>query len=76
MKKVTKTKMKPQKSILKRFKITKNGKILRRQAGQNHLRAKKTGNKKMALRKFVELSVPESKVIRKVLGLKVPKKRI
>ena len=75
MKKVTKTKMKPQKSILKRFKITKNGKILRRQAGQNHFRAKKTGNKKMALRKLVELSVPESKIIRRVLGLKVPKKK-
>ena len=75
MKKVTKTKMKPQKSILKRFKITKNGKILRRQARQNHFRAKKTGNKKMALRKPVELSVPESKIIRRVLGLKVPKKK-
>ncbi len=67
--------MKPRKSIIKRFKFTKSGKILRRQAGQNHLRAKKSGNKKMALRKFIELSAPESRVIRKVLGLKAPKKR-
>lgn len=67
-------KRKTRKSITKRFKITKNGKILRRQTGQNHFRAKKSGSKKMALRKFVELSVPESKVIRKTLGLKALKK--
>ena len=36
--------MKTRKSITKRFKITKNGKILRRPTGQNHLRSKKTGN--------------------------------
>ncbi len=75
MKKVMKIKIKPRKSIIKRFKITKNRKILRRQVGQSHFRAKKSGNKKMSLRKFVELSVPESKVIRKVLGLKALKKK-
>ena len=35
--------MKTKKSILKRFKITKTGKILRRPTGIDHCRAKKSG---------------------------------
>lgn len=76
MKVKQKPKRKTRKSITKRFKITKNGKILRRKPGQNHFRAKKTGNKKMALRKFIEVSVPESKIIRKALGIKNTKKQL
>ncbi len=68
-----KIKRKPRKSIMKRFKITKSGKILRRRSGQNHFRAKKSGSKKMALRKFIELSAPESKIIRRALGIKIKK---
>ncbi len=37
--------MKTRKSILKRFKITKTGKILRRPSGLDHGLAKKSGNK-------------------------------
>ncbi len=38
-----KTKMpKPNKSILKRIKITKNGKLIRRIAGQNHFNSKES----------------------------------
>lgn len=33
---------KPNKSILKRVKITKRGKIIRRKAGQNHFNAKES----------------------------------
>jgi len=40
--------MKTNKSYTKRLKITKNGKIIARKAGQNHFNAKKTGNKRMA----------------------------
>jgi len=35
--------MKTRKSLTKRFKITKNGKVICRAAGQDHFRAKKSG---------------------------------
>lgn len=34
--------MKPNKSILKRIKITKTGKLIRRRSGQNHFNAKES----------------------------------
>lgn len=60
--------MKTRKSITKRFKITKTGKILRRLSGANHYRVKKTGNRIRKGRKWVELSKPEAKKIRKLLS--------
>lgn len=63
--------MKAKKSLLKRFKITKNGKILRRATGQNHYRSKKTGAAKRKGRKFIEVSKGERKKIRKFLQIKV-----
>ncbi|MCU0652719.1 MAG: 50S ribosomal protein L35 [Candidatus Pacebacteria bacterium] len=59
--------MKTRKSITKRFKITKNGKIMRRLSGQNHLRSKKSGNRVRAGRKWVALSEGEAKKIKKLL---------
>jgi len=59
--------MKTKKSITKRFRITKTGKILRRITGQNHFRAKKSGNAKRAKKKCVELSKGERKIIRKLI---------
>lgn len=59
--------MKTKKSILKRFKITKTGKILRRVTGQDHYRAKKSGKKIRKSRKWVPLSKAEAKAIRKFL---------
>ena len=61
--------MKTRKSITKRFKITKNGKILRRPSGQDHLRQKKDGNRVRADRKWVALSSGEAKKIRKLISL-------
>jgi len=61
------TKKKTRKSIIKRFKITKTGKILRRATGQDHYRAKKSGKKKRLKRKWVEVSKPEAKIIKKFL---------
>ncbi|MEA3293142.1 MAG: 50S ribosomal protein L35 [Patescibacteria group bacterium] len=61
-------KIKTRKSITKRFKLTKTGKILRRATGLSHYRAKKSGQTKRRTRKFVELSKPESKKIRKYLS--------
>jgi len=58
---------KTRKSILKRFKITKTGKILRRATGLNHYRVKKSGKKKRLKRKWVEVSKPEAKIIKKLI---------
>jgi len=59
--------MKTRKSISKRFKITKTGKILRRVTGQDHYRAKKSGKKIRKTRKWVPLSKAEAKIIKKFL---------
>jgi large subunit ribosomal protein L35 len=62
--------MKIRKSISKRFKFTKTGKVLRRQTGLCHYRAKKSGNTIRKKRKLVELSKPEAKKIKKLLKYK------
>lgn len=38
------SKMKTQKSIAKRFSLTKTGKMIKRKAGQDHFNAKESGN--------------------------------
>lgn len=60
--------MKTRKSLTKRFKITKTGKILRRQSGQNHFRAKKSGKRVRKSRKWIKVSDPLAKKIKKLLG--------
>lgn len=64
-----KTKIKTRKSLTKRFKITKNGKIMRRATGQDHLRSKKSGNAIRKKRGWIELSEPETKKIKKVMSI-------
>jgi ribosomal protein L35 len=59
--------MKTRKSIKKRFKFTKTGKILKRTTGQDHYRSKMTGEKKRKGRKMVLLSSVESKKVKKLL---------
>jgi ribosomal protein L35 len=59
--------MKTRKSILKRFKFTKNGKILRRHTGLDHYRAKKSGKKIRQSRGWIEVSKTETKAIKKFL---------
>jgi len=59
--------MKTRKSILKRFKITKTGKVLRRPTGLDHYRAKKSGKRIRKSRKLVEVLKPEAKKIKKLL---------
>jgi len=61
--------MKTRKSILKRFKITKSGKVLRRPVGQDHYRAKKSGKRIRKGRKWVLVSKAEAKKIKKLLSL-------
>jgi large subunit ribosomal protein L35 len=60
--------VKTRKSILKRFKITKSGKVLRRPTGQDHYLAKKPGKKIRKLRKWVEAPKWEAKKIKKLLA--------
>lgn len=44
-------KMKTKKSVVKKVKITKNGKVIRRATGQNHYNSKETGAEGRAKKK-------------------------
>jgi large subunit ribosomal protein L35 len=59
--------MKTRKSLAKRFKITRTGKVLRRATGQDHFRAKKSGKKIRQTRKWVPVAEPLAKKIKKLL---------
>ncbi len=56
--------MKTRKSLKKRFKVTKNGKVLRRPTGQDHYRRKKTGKQIRQKRGWIELSPGLAKKIK------------
>lgn len=43
--------MKTYKALSKRYRITKNGKVIQKKTGINHFRTKKTGAYKLAKRK-------------------------
>ncbi len=60
--------MKAKQALLKRFRITKNGKVLRRLTGQNHFRSKKTGQEIRKRRKMVQVSAWEAKYIKRMVG--------
>jgi len=59
--------LKTRKSISKRFKITKTGKVLRRATGQDHYLAKRSRKKIRQGRKWVLTSKPETKKIKKLI---------
>jgi len=59
--------MKTRKSITKRFKITRRGKVLRRAIGQDHFRAKKTGKKRRQARKWILVKGPLAKTIKQLI---------
>lgn len=58
---------KTRKSITKRFKITKTGKVMRRAIGTNHYLAKKSGKKIRQNRRWIELSKEDAKKIKQLL---------
>jgi len=61
-------KLKTRKSIKKRFKITKNGKVLRRPSGRDHLkRNKPKRSKRKGHSKWIEVPKPQAKLIKKML---------
>lgn len=59
--------MKTKKALVKRLKVTKNGKVLRRVSGQNHYRSKKTGEQRRKGRKWVPLAKSEFKRLKKFI---------
>lgn len=52
---MAKYKLKSSRAIVKRFKVTANGKCLRHKAGRSHLLQKKTSSRKSKLRKVIKL---------------------
>ncbi|MFA6006771.1 MAG: 50S ribosomal protein L35 [Candidatus Paceibacterota bacterium] len=49
--------MKTKKSMSKRFRVTKNGKVIGRKPGQNHFNAKESRSKQLRNKRGVELEV-------------------
>lgn len=64
-------KQKTRKSVIKRFKVTKNGKIMHRHNFSRHLRVKKSEAKKRAQKKQVVMTGYYAKKLRKFLGIRV-----
>jgi ribosomal protein L35 len=62
-------KLKTKKAFLKRFKITRTGKILRRATGLNHYRSKKKGGAVRKGRKWVSVSDVEVRRIKRALRI-------
>ncbi len=60
---------KTKKALIKRFKITKSGKLFRRASGQNHYRAKKTGEARRKGRKWIPIAQSEVKRIKRYLAI-------
>ncbi len=66
-------KVKTRKSVIKRFKVTKNGKILRLRSFTSHLKANKSAKRRRKLRRSVTMTGFYAKKLRKFLGV-TPKK--
>jgi ribosomal protein L35 len=61
-------KQKIRKSAIKRFRITKTGKLLRRCHGARHLKSQKTKRQLRSLRQIQEVKGTFKKKIKKMLG--------
>ena len=60
-------KLKTHKGAAKRFRVTKNGKVMRRQATKNHMLSKKTTKQKRQLRKSTRVVGAFAASIREML---------
>jgi large subunit ribosomal protein L35 len=58
--------MKTHKALLKRFKITKSGKVLKRTAGQDHFNSRESGNTTRNKRRDRQMSESFTKTIKKL----------
>ena len=68
-------KIKTRKSIIKRFKITKNGKILRRRNFRRHLKASKSAKRIRNLKKQIPVREAYAKRLRKATGTALKTKK-
>jgi large subunit ribosomal protein L35 len=64
------SKAKSRKSILKRLKVTKTGKLLRRRSFTRHLKATKSAKARRRLKHPIELTGYYAKKMKKAMGLK------
>ena len=60
--------MKTKKSVVKKFKVTKNGKVLRRSTGQNHYNSKESGNVTRSKKKDQRLFRGDEKNVLKAIN--------
>ena len=61
-------KIKTKKSLINRLKITKNGKVLRRQSFRRHLKSSKSAKRLRNLKKTIELTGFYAKKVKKFTG--------
>jgi large subunit ribosomal protein L35 len=62
-------KMKTHRGAAARFKVTRNGKLLRRQAKLNHILSKKSPAQKRRLRRIHEVAASNRRGVKRMLGL-------
>lgn len=67
-------KVKTKKSLTTRLKITKNGKVLRRQSFRRHLKASKSSKQLRGLKRVLNVTGYLAKKVRKVVGRRTTKK--
>jgi len=63
-----KNKIKTRKTVVKRFRVTGTGKLMRESTGLNHLMRKKTGSNTRDLMRGSELFKGDQKRIKRMLG--------
>lgn len=62
--------MKTNKSFQKRIKVTKNGKIIARRAGQNHFNAKESRKNQMRKRRYMAIVMDHKSKSRFLVNMK------
>ena len=67
-------KVKTKKSLVNRLKITKNGKVLRRQSFRRHLKANKSSKQLRGLKRTVNVTGYLARKVRKIVGRRTTKK--
>lgn len=63
-------KMKTHSSSKKRYKVTGTGKVMRAQAFKKHILTKKTTKRKRGLRKIIQISKSNERVIKQLIPYK------
>ncbi len=65
---MTKNKIKTRKTVVKRFRVTGTGKLMRESTGLNHLMRKKTASNKRDLTRGAQLFKGDLKRMKRMLG--------